>query len=256
MYISCNSSIADTLSIAKPAEFTVLTLFFILIVMAASLTLVLWAGTFFFQGYIYTEPSAGIYWQAPAAAALLTFGYTIWCLTIALYPGASPQNIPIDAIHRFNPYDDMSEFQGGPAPKVWAILLDRKKTGDDKDGEKILYVSKRDSQTKYHYETPTTHQRWPIKDDLIAIEIEKPDGTLMHRQATGRRRPIPHLPEQRRMGAHPVPRRRADQRADRLSLHQAAVEPDLRLPPSGRLVRRPVAAAPFPVVARASAWPW
>ena len=111
-------------------------LLLILIVTAVSLTVLLWAGTFFFQGYIYTEPSPGIFWQAPAAAALQTFGYTIWCLSIALSSQATPQNIPIATINRFNPYDEMPELKGRPAEKIWAIK-ERKKSGEDKGEEKI-----------------------------------------------------------------------------------------------------------------------
>ena len=102
--------------------FPLLALFFILIVTAVSLTVILWAGTFFFQGYIYTEPSPGIVWQAPAAAALLTLGYTVWCLCIALNPNASPRNLPIDTILNFNPEVEMSDLKGKPAENVWAIL--------------------------------------------------------------------------------------------------------------------------------------
>ena len=49
-----------------------LTLIFILLITFASLTVILWAGTFFFQGYIYPEPSPGIFLASPAAAFLLT----------------------------------------------------------------------------------------------------------------------------------------------------------------------------------------
>jgi hypothetical protein len=168
-------------SISRVAEFTVLmiNLLLILIVTAVILTVVLWAGTFFFQGYIYTEPSPGIFWQAPAAAALLTFGYTIWSLSVAFSAEATPQNIPYDALHRFSPKEDMSELEGKPAPKIWAIKLDRKKTGEDKDGERIEYKRIRDAQIKFHYEATTgAHHPWQ-PDGVIAIEIEKPDGVKM-----------------------------------------------------------------------------
>src|SRR3989442_1720314 len=127
-----------------------------LIVTAVSLTVILWAGTFFFQGYIYTEPSPGIFWQAPVAAALLTFGYTIWVLAIALPKGATPTNLPYDALHRFSPKEEMHELKDKPAPKIWAIKLDRKKTGDDKDGEVVAYVRKQNPETQRFYYEDTT----------------------------------------------------------------------------------------------------
>jgi hypothetical protein len=165
---------------SKLAEFAVLIwLFFILIVTALSLAVVLWAGTFFFQGYIYTQPSAGIFWQAPAAAALLTFGYTVWCLSIALSTGATPQNLPIDTIVRFSPEEQMADLHGRPAARIWSIKKDPKKTGDDKDGERTLYVSKRDSPTKFHYQDESIRPRPWQRQDVIAFEIEIPDKENM-----------------------------------------------------------------------------
>jgi len=158
----------------------VLTLLLILIVTAVSLTVILWAGTFFFQGYIYTEPSPGIFWQAPAAAALLTLGYTIWCFSIALNSNATGQNLPIDTIFRFSPKEEMPELQGRPAKKIWAIKIDRKKTGDNKDGEIVAYVGKAAIRPQFQYWEDKEIKPHPWhKQDVIAIEIEKPDGTKM-----------------------------------------------------------------------------
>src|SRR5579863_3781299 len=97
-----------------------------MILTAATLIVVLWAGTYFFQGYIYTEPSPGLYWQAPAAGGMLAAGFTIWCFTVALWPGANPSNIPINVLHKFSPKDDMFP-PTEPAPKLWAIKVLRKK---------------------------------------------------------------------------------------------------------------------------------
>jgi hypothetical protein len=177
-YISYNSSIARIMLIATLAEFTVLLyLLLILIVTAVSLTVVLWAWTFFFQGYIYTEPSPGIYWQAPAAAAALTFGYLIWSLAIALSASATPTNLPIDSIFRFSPKEEMAEMQGRPAAKIWAIK--RKKKGDDQDVDKVPYINKRDTPTKFHYEdTSLVHRPWQ-RQDVFAIDVEIPDKDTM-----------------------------------------------------------------------------
>jgi hypothetical protein len=158
----------------------VLVLLLILIVTAVSLTVILWAGTFFFQGYLYTEPSPGIFWQAPAAAALLTLGYTIWCFAIALNPNATEQNLPIDTIFRFSPKEEMPELQGRPAKKIWAIKLDRNKAGDNKDGEVVAYVGKSGIRPPFQYREDKEIKPHPWhKQDVIAIEIEKPDGTKM-----------------------------------------------------------------------------
>ena len=52
-------------------------LIFALIVTAASVIVLLWIWTFFFQGYIYTAPTPGLFWQAPAAGLFLTIGFGI-----------------------------------------------------------------------------------------------------------------------------------------------------------------------------------
>jgi hypothetical protein len=133
-------------------------------------------GTYYFQGYIYLEPSPNIYWQAPVAAAVLTSGYMVWCVTLATTPGASPQSLPYDTIIRFNPTEDMLSR---PAPRIWAVKSSSKKGQERKDGEKIRYVSKRDGPTRYHYQDTSIKPRLWQGQNVIAIEIEKDDGTTI-----------------------------------------------------------------------------
>ena len=109
-----------------------LTLIFMLLIVLISLTLIVWAVTFLFQGYVYTEPTAGLYWQAPLTALILWIGLAIWIVAVALWPGASPTNIPINTLHRFTPHEDMLDR---PAEKLWAIHGENKK-GDDNAGQK------------------------------------------------------------------------------------------------------------------------
>ncbi len=168
-WICYNSSIAEVAALARSK---LLILIVILIITLVSLIAVLWGGTVFFQGYIYTEPSPGVFWQAPAVAALLTFGYSIWCLSIALSSGASASNIPINTIFRFTPKEDMLVQ---PAPLLWAIKADPKKTGPDKDGEVVPYVSERvpdklNSQ-KFRYFDIVDQHPWHGQG-VIAIEIQ------------------------------------------------------------------------------------
>ena len=175
----------DRLYITQVASFSglagskVFYLILVLLITAMSLIVVLWAGTFFFQGYIYTEPSPGLYWQAPVTGAALTVGYAIWCGTIFLAKPTRPTDIPINTIFFFTAKEDMFERPLPPAAKLWAIKLDRQKTGDDKDGERTEYKRVRDGQDKYHYEDTTTlHRPWHAQD-VIAVEMEKDDGTKM-----------------------------------------------------------------------------
>jgi hypothetical protein len=153
----------------------VLNLVLLLFLLFFSLIVLLWVGTFFFQGYIYTQPSQHLYWQAPAAAAVLTFGFAVWCFSIAFSSRASPQDIPIDTIFRFSVREDMFDL---PAKKLWAYKVDRRKGGDNKE-EVIEYDRVRDNQRTFHYvDTTSIHRPWR-RQDIVAIEIETPDGNKL-----------------------------------------------------------------------------
>ena len=159
------------------AGFKVLYLFIVLFVTAIGLIAAIWVGTYLFQGYIYTEPSPGLYWQAPATGLILTFGFTIWCLVVALSKQARPGDLPIDTVFRFSAKEDMLER---PAKHIWAIKRDPKKTGDEKDGERVKYRNERVKKNDYQYYEDTTSANRPWhSQDVIAIELEKDDGTMM-----------------------------------------------------------------------------
>lgn len=171
MYIIHSSRIPEPASNTEPR---VLYLLGILMLTVVVLMVVLWVGTYLFQGYIYLEPSQSLYWQAPAAAALLGFGYSIWSLAIASSTGANSQNIPIDTIFRFSPREDML---ARPAPRIWAIKLPANKSARErKEEETIEYKSVRDNQKQFHYvDTTLTPRPWQ-RQDVIAVELEKADG--------------------------------------------------------------------------------
>jgi hypothetical protein len=44
----------------------------------AVLVVLLWAGSAFAQGYIYSEPTSQLFWRAPVVAAILTFWLAFW----------------------------------------------------------------------------------------------------------------------------------------------------------------------------------
>ncbi|MCS7046395.1 MAG: hypothetical protein NZO58_08575, partial [Gemmataceae bacterium] len=66
----------------------------VLLIVAVSLVVFLWVGTLFFQRYIYTEPTRGLYWQAPAAGAVMGLFFAGWCLLVATTPGVTPTDNP------------------------------------------------------------------------------------------------------------------------------------------------------------------
>jgi hypothetical protein len=115
----------------------VLVLLLIFLITFATLTVLLWAGTVFFQGYIYTEPSEQVYWQAPAAAGVLSLFLTLWCLLIANSEGASTTDIPYNTIFSFSP---RVEKYKEAVPVIWVT-----REGEPKP---IRYDRVRDPQFK------------------------------------------------------------------------------------------------------------
>jgi hypothetical protein len=151
-----------------------LTLLLILLVTFVSLLVFLWVGTYLFQGYIYTEPTQQLHWQAPATAAIMSVGYTIWCLTIAYWPGATTTNIPVNTIIRFTPWEDMYDQ---PAPRIHAIKKSAYKGDEGKDGEVVEYIAGKNDQGVTVYMT-VSRKLWQPQQ-VIAFEIEKADKTKM-----------------------------------------------------------------------------
>jgi hypothetical protein len=64
-------------------EINVLGLLFVLLVTFLVLVVLLWVGTLWFQGYIYSEPAPQLSWRAPAAAGALTVLLCLWCYLAA-----------------------------------------------------------------------------------------------------------------------------------------------------------------------------
>jgi hypothetical protein len=108
-------------------------LLLIFVITFAAFTVLLWAGTVFFQGYIYTEPSQEVYWQAPAAAGALALFLTLWCLLIVNTEPDNNTDIHYNTIFNFSPRADkykepvekiVVKRKGEPKP----IKIEREKT--------------------------------------------------------------------------------------------------------------------------------
>jgi hypothetical protein len=64
-----------------------LELFITFVLVFLGLAIFLWAGTLFFQGYIYSEPASALYWRAPAAGAAIALLLAFWCSLDYRNPG-------------------------------------------------------------------------------------------------------------------------------------------------------------------------
>jgi len=96
-----------------------------LLVVGLGLGVLLYAGSLFLQGYVYTEPSGGLFWQAPAAAAALLLFFVFWCLMVANSATATITDIPYDTIFRFSPKEDLAK---SPVGEIVAVRKDGKET--------------------------------------------------------------------------------------------------------------------------------
>jgi hypothetical protein len=127
-------------------------LFFLLLLVGAVLTVFLWAGTLFFQGYIYTEPVEQVSWRAPAAAAALTVFFALWCLLDANTRGSSPQDLPYNSIFRFSPREALTP---GPVKKLWVV-----RKGSKAPEEYQLQKYAQAGQTRYEYVQVGSKKAW------------------------------------------------------------------------------------------------
>jgi hypothetical protein len=148
----------------------VIALILIVLVIGLFLAGLLWAGTLYLQNYWYTTATSGAYWQAPAAAAIMTVFWLIWCMMNVQAPGASATNVPFDILFRFNPKGEYSKV---PVEKLWSVK---------KGKETILYVRQRVSQNRYEYHDTSDKKRPWVPDNVEEILIEDKDnpGQKMH----------------------------------------------------------------------------
>lgn len=148
------------------------------VVIGVGLGVLFYVGSLFFQGYIYTEPSGGLFWQAPAAAGVLFAFMLLWCMLVANSSTAAPSEVPYDTILRFNPKEDLTKQ---PVPEIVAIL---------KDNKEVTYHMKKRSDGRPEYlDTKTFDRAQPSRwrpENVKAIRLKHDNENLTFElQATG-----------------------------------------------------------------------
>jgi hypothetical protein len=138
----------------------VLYLTLILAVVCVALMVVLFVGSMFLQGYIYTEPSPQMWWAAPAAGAVLGVFFAGWCYAVARSADARPNDIPYDTFFNFSTHVYMVK---DPVTVIWAVK---------KNGEKVKYARFREDQNRYSYKDTSSVQRPWRGTGVVAIELE------------------------------------------------------------------------------------
>jgi hypothetical protein len=117
----------------------------------------LWAGTLFFQGYIYSEPVSQLYWRAPAAGAILAIFLALWCFLDYRSPG------------RYNAiWFEPSASDNEVFDKFWSV----------KGNQEILYQARKDASGLIEYRD-AAGRPWSRSDAdgiVEAILVEEKDG--------------------------------------------------------------------------------
>lgn len=144
----------------------------ILILIWAGLVVLLWVGSVWFQGYIYSEPSPQLIWSAPVAGTALALFLALWCII----DYQSPERYT-DLFH-FNPREVHE-----PLTELWAV----------KGAGQIRYTLTKDALGRPDYRdqngkpVPTHADKIIVKEngEEVVFEPER-DSSGNYKMRTGR----------------------------------------------------------------------
>jgi hypothetical protein len=169
----------------------VLVMLLVVLAVGLGLTALLWIGSVFAQGFLYTEPSPGIAWQAPAVGGALTVFLMLWCLLNATAAGATASQVPFDALFRAQ---TVEEYDKRPAAKLWSYSQKKgfpKVVVYDlsmKTGGKTWDYRVAPGQTfKFGEEPPEAGALW---DPAQVEAVEIPDRNDKNQKVRFERRPV------------------------------------------------------------------
>jgi hypothetical protein len=143
-------------------------LLFLLLLTGAGLIVLLWVGTLFLQGYIYTEPAEQLSWRAPAAGAAILAFYAVWCLFEANSSGSQAKSdlvIPL----LFSPREDMAEVK-----RIWVVRQPPKGGKETVEEYKLKKVAGAVGSQSEYVEAKVDPKPWN-PEGVVAILIDK-DG--------------------------------------------------------------------------------
>jgi hypothetical protein len=117
----------------------------------------LWAGTLFFQGYLYSEPAPQLYWRAPVAGAILALFLALWCFLDYRHLG------------RYNAtWFEPSASDDAVFDKFWSV----------KGNREILYHARKNARGLIEYRDAhgSPWSRSDAEGMVEAIIVEEKDG--------------------------------------------------------------------------------
>jgi hypothetical protein len=144
----------------------------IFLLLWAGLVVILWAGSLWLQGYIYSEPAPQLVWSAPVAGTVLAVFLAIWCAIDYKSPG------------RYGSlFESSSSENPDRFPELWAV----------KGATTTRYTLTKDAMGRSEYldkngkPIPTHPDRIIVKEngEEIAFEPER-DANGNYKMRTGR----------------------------------------------------------------------
>jgi hypothetical protein len=140
-----------------PPEIAVSALFWVFLLIFLAATVVLWAGTLFFQGAIYSEPASHLYWRAPLGGLVVTLFLVFWSYLEYRRPAS------------YGPVFDFTSVEDEQFPKLWGV----------KNGREILFVPHKTAKGRTEYRNPDNGKLWTRSDPegiMEAVIVEDKDG--------------------------------------------------------------------------------
>jgi hypothetical protein len=138
----------------------------IVLLIWAGLVVLLWAGSVWFQGYIYSEPAPQLVWAAPVAGSALALFFALWCIIDYKSPGRYVSLFDFSARDPHEPFSELWAVKGTNTTRYTPIkdarghaeYLDRNgkpvPTHPDRilvkeDGEEITFEPERDANGNF-----------------------------------------------------------------------------------------------------------
>ena len=123
-------------------------LLLIILVVFVFLTVFLWVGTLFIQGYVYSEPAEHLEWRAPAAGGALALFLGLWMLLDYAAIDTAVIDIPYHTIFHFNP------TQTKDVDKLWGVVGDKETLYNRQKSVRGADFFLTEGETPWQRETP------------------------------------------------------------------------------------------------------
>jgi hypothetical protein len=176
----------------------VLSLILVLLVVWVVLVVLLAAWTLFYQGYIYTEPTAGLEWRAPAAGSALMVPLLLWVMIDYHSPGnyrtlfdfsamddqkpypelRVPNAAGVEQVYKLLPGDQRPEYRLDGNPKSPQLPAQPAKIIAEQGGEKLVFERQPEPKRARFSLNQTQPRATYVARDAKGRRLEMEEGSL------------------------------------------------------------------------------